>query len=151
MSTALPAPRTTATPAVPWLWWGGLVALTALVLALFGASFLRLRDLWDLDQNYSHGYLVAPISLFFAYRIYRKVGPPASGELMLGLTGLVFGILCQLAATVVCWPLLNFLGLLAVLRGLLVAAGGRKWASAFTFPLLFLFFMFPLPAIWTSY
>jgi exosortase len=38
-----------------------------------------------------------------------------------------------------------------VIRGLLVCAGGRAWAAAFNFPLLFLFFMFPLPVTWTGY
>src|SRR5262249_24408020 len=121
------------------------------VLLLFGASLLRLRGMWDLDTNYSHGYLVAPISLVLAYLIYRKVGPPVRGELAIGLFAILLGIIFQLGATVVRWPSLSYLGLLAVLRGLLVSAGGRKWASAFTFPLLFLFFMFPLPIVWTSY
>jgi exosortase len=152
MSTAHSSP-----PAVPptatasWLWWSGLVAATGLVLALFGPSLLYLRMLWDRDANYSHGYLVAPISLFFAYRTYRRVGPPLRGELLLGLSGVVVGVLLQLAAGIVRWPPLSYLGLLAVLRGLLVSAGGRQWASAFNFSLLFLFFMFPLPVTWTSY
>jgi exosortase len=149
MSTALPAPRTVA-PA-PWLWWGSLAVAAGLVLALFGPTFLLLVRLWDVDQNYSHGYLVAPLSLVFAWRIYRKVGPPVRGELALGLLDISFGIACQLAAGAVRWPPLSYLGLIAVLRGLLVVAGGRKWAASFNFPLLFLFFMFPLPVTWTSY
>ena len=151
MSTALSAPRTLPTPPIPWLWWGGVAAVTGLIFALFGASFLRLQVLWELDPSYSHGYLVPLISLILAYRSYRRVGPPVRGELMLGLVTIAFGICWQLGATTVRWPALSYLGLLAVLRGLLVCLGGRIWASAFTFPLLFLFFMFPLPAIWTSY
>lgn len=151
MSTALSAPRPVSTPAVPWLWWTGVVAATSLVLVLFGPTLLYLRTLWERDQNYSHGYLVGPISLFFAYRAYRKVGAPIKGELLLGLSGVIVGILLQLATNIVRWPPLSYLGMLAVLRGLLVCAGGRTWASAFNFSLLFLFFMFPLPVTWTGY
>lgn len=151
MSTALSAPRPAPSPPLPWIWWGTLAAAVVGLAALFGSSLLGLQRLWDLDQNYSHGYLVAPISLALAYRSYRKVGAPVRGELLLGLSGVIFGILCQLASNIVRWPPLSYLGLLAVLRGLLVCAGGRQWASAFTFPLLFLFFMFPLPITWTGY
>ncbi len=38
-----------------------------------------------------------------------------------------------------------------VLRGLAVLAGGPAWANGFTFSILFLFFMFPLPVTWTGY
>jgi exosortase len=152
MSTAaVNPPSVPANPPTSWVWWVGVLSATGLVLLLFGPSLLYLRTLWDRDANYSHGYLVAPISLFFAYRTYRRVGPPLQGELLLGLAGVVVGIVLQLSAMIVRWPPLSYLGLLAVLRGLLVCAGGRKWASHFNFSLLFLFFMFPLPVTWTSY
>jgi exosortase len=70
---------------------------------------------------------------------------------MLGSVSILTGLLCQGGATVVRWPPLSYFALVCILRGLLVAMGGRRWANAFTFPLLFLFFMFPLPVTWTGY
>jgi exosortase len=131
--------------------WLALAVTTILVAALFGQTFALLVSLWGRDSNYSHGYLVAPISLLLAIRTYRRVGPPVRGEVALGVVGILLGLLCQSAAVVVRWPPLSYFGLVCVLRGLLVCAGGRGWASAFNFPLLFLFFMFPLPVTWTSY
>ncbi len=134
--------------------WRPAAVLGGLGLALaawFGPTFALLVRLWHQDPNYSHGYLVLPISLLLAWRIYRRVGPPHGGEWGLGLLGVGLGLLLQAAAIVVRWPPLSYLALLCVLRGLLVAAGGRRWAAAFNFPLLFLFFMFPLPVVWTSY
>lgn len=122
-----------------------------LVAVLFGPTLYLLTQLWQRDQNYSHGYLVIPISLWLAWRIYRRVGPPQHGEAGWATISLASGLLLQGVATVVRWPPLSYLALLCILRGLLVAAGGRRWASAFTFPLLFLFFMFPLPVVWTGY
>jgi len=130
--------------------WVALAAV-GLLAVLFGTSFVALVTTWERDPNYSHGYLIVPISLALAYRIARRVGPPVSGEITLGLTMVLFGVLCQSAVVAVRWPPLSYLGLIAVIRGLLVCAGGRTWASAFTFPLLFLFFMFPLPVAWTGY
>lgn len=152
MSTA-PAPPVPAAPAPGsgLTNWTVLAVLVGLTATLFAGNFTYLARLWDLDANYSHGYLVGPISLFLAYRVYRRVGPPARGELGWGLMSIGFGIACQFGVTVFRWPPLGFVGLVAVLRGLLVCAGGRSWAAAFNFPLLFLFFMFPVPAKWTSY
>lgn len=128
-----------------------IAAAAGLTAALFADNFASLSRLWDLDANYSHGILVGPISLLLAYRVYRRVGPPVRGELGWGLMAIGFGIACQLGVTVFRWPPLGFVALVAVVRGLLVCAGGRAWAAAFNFPLLFLFFMFPVPAKWTSY
>ncbi len=155
MSTAqLSAPaQTSAAPATPFAstGWLALGVVAVLVIALFGSSFINLVGLWGRDSNYSHGYLVAPISLILALRIYRRVGPPVRGEIAFGILGILLGIFCQSTAIVFRWPPLSYLGLVCILRGLLVCAGGRNWAAAFNFPLLFLFFMFPVPVTWTSY
>lgn len=140
-----------AAPTASSLWWVPLAASAGLVAALFSDTFATLLNLWDRDASYSHGYLVGPISLALAVRIYRRVGPPIRGEALLGLSGILLGVFCQLAATVFHWPPLSYLGLICVIRGLLTSAGGRDWAAAFNFPLLFLFFMFPLPVTWTGY
>lgn len=128
-----------------------VAATVGLVGVLFAGNFISLVGLWSRDSNYSHGYLVAPISLLLALRIYRRVGNPVNGEVTFGVLGILVGLCCQWASIVVRWPPLSYLGLVCILRGLLVSAGGRKWAAAFNFPLLFLFFMFPLPVRWTSY
>jgi len=154
MSTAQlpapPAPPAPAAPAVSPTGWAALAA-AAVVAAMFAGTFGGLAGLWARDANYSHGYLVGPISLALAYRVYRRVGAPVRGEIALGLIGVLLGILCQSAAVVVRWPPLSYLGLVCVVRGLLVCAGGRGWAAAFNFPLVFLFFMFPVPVTWTGY
>ncbi len=131
--------------------WVGAGLAVALIAALFGDTFLRLLTTWELDANYSHGYIVLPISLILAYRIGKRVGPPIRGEIALGLISIAFGLLCQSTSTVIRSSPLSYIAVLCVIRGLLVSAGGRKWAGEFTFPLLFLFFMFPLPVAWTSY
>jgi exosortase len=134
--------------------WAILAAGGAAVAVFFANSFDHLLTLWSRDQNYSHGYLVIPISLALALHIrYGRggVGPPLRGEPLWGLVSITLGVLLQLAVCILRWPILSYLGLVCILRGLLTSAGGRAWASAFNFPLLFLFFMFPAPVKWTSY
>jgi len=57
------------------------------------------------------------------------------------------GCLLHLWAVIIWWPPIDFLALTALLYGLAVLAGGRRWAQGFLFPILFLFFMFPLSPV----
>ena len=70
MSTAqLPATAPTSAASgnsIAYTGWIALGVVAALVMVLFGSSFINLFGLWSRDANYSHGYLVAPISLILA-------------------------------------------------------------------------------------
>lgn len=130
-----------------WLWAG---VLTALLIALFAPTFYRLAvEIWDRDPNYTHGYLIVPVSLILAWRIGREDGRPGEGEPLLGGVSLLAGAILHAFTILLGWLPLDFPALILILRGLLVLVGGREWASLFWFPILFLFFMFPLPYSWT--
>lgn len=129
----------------------GLFA-TALVV-LMAPTFARLWATWDGDPSYSHGYFVLPLALWLGYRRYRRVGPPdpAAGDFRRALAAVVVGGGFHAVAVVLGWILVDWLALVFLVRALLIALGGGRWASNFTMPLLFLFFMFPLPMAWTTY
>jgi exosortase len=143
MCTVAPDARRT----LSFLWLGGIAVALGV---LFAPTFLALWKVWDKDPNYSHGYFVLPISLFLAYLAIRDKGWPVEGNMVLGSLYLAAGIPVHLAAVVVSWPLLDFAALALLLRGVAVAVGGREWARSLTFPILFLFFMFPLPPVWIA-
>lgn len=128
----------------------GAALLLAALAALFGPAFLALVQRWEADPNYSHGYLVLPISLVLAWMAVSKAGPPGEGSPALGTAWIVLGLLFHFGAVVASWPLLDFPAVVLVLHGAAVAAGGREWARHFLFPLLFLVFMFPWPTAWMS-
>src|SRR5262249_41090701 len=112
--------------------------------------FYELFLVWKDDPNYSHGFLVPLVSAFFAWRAYRRLGPPRDGDLTPGLVWLIGGCFVHLAAVLIWFPPVDFVAVAAILSGAAVAAGGRDWARGFRFPILFLFFTFPLPAVVTS-
>jgi exosortase len=130
------------------VWSAATLLLTAagLLIALFGERFYELSRLWCADANYSHGFLVPLVSGYFAWWHFRAAGWPRDSAVAPALVWLVGGCLFHLAAVVVWLPPLDFVALAAVLHGLALLAGGRVWARGLTFPILFLFFMFPLPA-----
>lgn len=127
-----------------------IAPIAGLLVVLYGSMVLALAERWMADPNYSHGFLVPLISGWLVWRWRRRGAPRVQGQPLLGSLEMTAGGLLHLAATVVVWPPLDFVGLLLVLRGMALVVGGRNWAAELSFPGLFLFFMFPLPVTWTG-
>jgi exosortase len=147
-ATVTPAQPDSTLAARDPFWWA--VALVALLVALFVPTFLALLDVWSTDASYSHGFLIPLISGWLAWHAFRQVGQPVQGDAFTGGSAIVAGCLLHFPALVSGWLFLDFFALVLVLRGIAVCVGGKTWARAFTFPILFLFFMFPLPENWTT-
>jgi exosortase len=149
--SAIAPPSSPVTSASPLPVWAGAAAFAGVLAVLFGPTLFDLVTLWTNDPNYNHGFLVLPIAIALGVRTYlRTAGPVGRPDRKLGWFAILLGGLSHLAALLFVLPLLDFLALLFLARGGLLLAGGRAWASAFTFPLVFLLFLFPLPPTWLS-
>ena len=126
--------------------WLGPVMVSALVVALFVPTIIRLVVLWELDPNYSHGYLVPFLGCYLLYRALKNTSP-GEPETTLGITEALTGGFLLLVLAVIPWPLLAFAALFLLMRGSLLCLGGDAWARAGLVPTLFFFFMFPLPSL----
>jgi exosortase len=134
-------------PSVAWV----ATMMCVAVVVMFGTTFVGLQQLWERDANYTHGYLVVPVAMLFAYFGLRDAGWPVTGETRLGCFYLLGGISLHPIATLYWSLILDFIALVFILRGLALLAGGRTWAQHFTFSIAFLFFMFPLPRLWGEF
>lgn len=147
MAAVSPVPRLAPVAPPACVPWTALALLAGLLVLLYGPTAVGLARLWELDPNYSHGWLVAPLALGLAW---RRGWTPGDGLPVLGGMTLISGLVLHLSAQVVAWPLLEFAALFMVLRGWALCVGGRPLARAWLFPSLLLFFMFPLPIGWTN-
>ncbi|HZZ82815.1 MAG TPA: exosortase/archaeosortase family protein [Gemmataceae bacterium] len=140
----------------------GLAVFLLLLAALFYDRLLVMASVWLHDGNYSHGFLIIEISAFLAYRAFKKSSTPMQPEPGFGSVTMIAGLMLLLGSTVLTalvlvytgtsiLMVLQFIALAIILRGAAVVIGGRTWAGMFTFPILFLFFMFPLPVAWTNF
>jgi exosortase len=129
---------------------GGLLLCGAFLAALFAPTILQLSHVWELDENYTHGYFILPISLFLAWRVVQAHPIPEKGDVIQGAFTLCVGLAFQLAATVLRYPPIEFIAMMLVLRGTEVLLGGQQWANRLLFPTFFLAFMFPLPVDLTT-
>jgi exosortase len=128
-----------------------LSVLGVLAVLLFLPSALRLVRLWSTDPGYSHGFIIPIVSFCFIWAYVKNNPLPGTGDARLGGLMLVAGCMVLLLAEVLGWAMIDFFAVVLLLRGLALIVGGREWAGGLWFPILFLFFMFPLPVVWTSY
>jgi exosortase len=125
-----------------------------LVGALFGAGLLtaifatNLRHFlisWSTDGNYSHGFLVPLISLYFANLVAQRGPVPVRGGVVLGATLLGLSLLAKLATEVIAFGTLGDLGLITAIAGMCAFLAGAEALKRYGFAIAFLIFMVPLP------
>lgn len=124
---------------------GGAVAL-GLIALIFGSNLWHLVFSWSTDENYSHGFLVPLISLYFA-NLAAERGPLKSrgGGVALGASLLGVALLAKLATVVIVMGTLGDLALLGALAGTCALLAGGDALRRFWFAIAFLVFMIPLP------
>ena len=114
---------------------------------LFYDVIAKLVQDWATDDNYSHGFLIVPISLYLAWerrdRLLRTPLAPSS----LGLIVLVGGIVLLVAGVLGAELFVTRIALLAVLTGGILYIFGWVHLRLLAFPLALLLLMIPIPAI----
>jgi exosortase len=123
------------------------VILVGLILMLYASIIKNLVAQWWSDPNYGHGFFVLPFSCYILWRegerwTRSEVKPSNFGfVVMLGAVGLL--LLGSLGAEL-------FIGrssMLVLLAGMILFLAGWKTLRAVSFPLSYLIWMIPIPAI----
>lgn len=124
---------------------GGLLAI--LLGWLYAPVAAPLVQQWWEDPNYSHGFIVPLFALYLIWtqreRIGRLTAKPNNGGLMVILMGLGAYYLGTLGSELFVTRASFFI----VLAGLILFLGGLTYIKTLAFPLGYLVFMIPLPAI----
>lgn len=122
----------------------GLVAV-ALAFVVYGPILYHMVLHWDAVADYSHGFLIAPLALYFAWERKPQLQRARIESswwglvpLLLSTTTLVIGRLGT--------ELMNMrVSFVLALIGLVLLLWGRQVFKILAFPLFFLFLMVPLP------
>lgn len=162
MATVEMTPERTPSPsrAVPPLWtlirsgWDeattrplvlGAVGSLGLLGLIFWRNIQHFFLVWSTDENYSHGFLVPLISLYFANEATRK-GPLAiRSGLGVGPALIATSLIIKLATIVIPFPVASDYGLLLALAGVCATLAGVEALKRYWFAFFFLGFMVPLP------
>lgn len=100
------------------------------------------------DSYYTHGPIVAVVSLLIAWLIHRRVRRPVRctpGSRTVGWTLLGLSLLAQLFAARAGVMFVSGFALIGVIGGLILLWGGWPLARAYWLPVIVLVFMVPLP------
>jgi exosortase len=128
----------------PWLIG---IALTAALGWLYADVLTSLVRQWASDDNYSHGFLVVPLALFFAWERRRELIDAAYRPHPAGLILIVGSLLVLLAGLLGAELFLTRVSLVGLIGGIVLFVWGREHFRILFFPIAFLVLMVPLPAI----
>jgi exosortase len=130
-----------------------MAAVAALIGGLYLPTLIRLSEIWNEDPDYSHGYLVIPASLIFAYISFQRLDSRAwslattNGAMLLGVVEIVLGFGMHAVGFLFDVLMLDVLSLVCVVRGSVLVIAGPQVNAAFAFPAMFLLFLAPLPPL----
>jgi len=116
-----------------------------LFIGLFWSNLGHFYHAWTVDENYSHGFLVPLISLYFAYQVARRGSVPVDGGIRVGTVLLLVALAGRLATIPVPIFFLADLAFLIGLAGLFALLFGTAALKRYWFAFFFLLFMVPLP------
>ncbi len=123
---------------------GGIGAL-GLLGVLFWQNLRHFVMVWSSDENYSHGFLVPLISLYFANEAARRGPIAVRSGVTLGSALIGLALAIKLATIVVPFPAASDYGFLLALAGTCSILAGSGALKRFWFAFFFLSFMVPLP------
>jgi exosortase len=123
----------------------GAAACVGLLALIFATNLRHFVYVWSNDGNYSHGFLVPLISLYFADLAAQRGPVSVRGGVGLGLGLLTVSLLGRLATLLVPVGVVGDLSFLLGLAGICALLAGADTLKRYWFAFFFLLFMVPLP------
>jgi exosortase len=127
--------------------WAPIALFGALILIGYLPVLTRLAQVWNDDEDMSHGFIVVPVALYIAWlKRDEWLNLPVRWN-WLGLAVILLGTAQLVVATLGVEFFLARTALLLTLAGSFLFVGSWPLLRAFLFPLAVLAFMIPIPAI----
>ncbi|MDX2039250.1 MAG: exosortase/archaeosortase family protein [Isosphaeraceae bacterium] len=123
----------------------GAVACTAALALLYAPNLVHFVSTWSRDENYSHGFLVPLISLWFANEAARRGPVERRSGVAIGIALMLLGILARLVTVALPVFFISDLAFLVTIAGMIALLFGRSALARYGFAVGFLVFMIPLP------
>jgi exosortase len=125
----------------------GVGAWLACAALLYAGVLVKLVHDWGTDPTYSHGFLVLPIALFLVWQERDRLRQSPSRPSALGLIIIAASLGLFVVGSLGAELFVTRVSLIGVLAGTVLFVFGWDHLRLVAFPLAFLVFMIPLPAI----
>ena len=125
--------------------WGVLATAGALLGAgfLYRDTLLTMARLWSYSQTYAHGWLIAPVSVWLAWRNIRASEPLPLEPAPWGLAAVAAAGLLWMAGHVAQAGVVEQLAVVATFGAIVTTVCGYRYARLLAFPLAFLLLAVP--------
>jgi exosortase len=114
---------------------------------VYASTLSSLARQWGSDDNYSHGFFVLPLALYFAWERRDRLAAAPRHANAAGLALIVGSLLIRLAGVLGSDLFLTRVSLIGVIAGAIWFVWGQRHVRILAFPILFLLLMIPLPTI----
>jgi len=127
--------------------------LTAVALVVAGFALLyrqvivKLVSDWYHDDNYSHGFLIVPLALYFVWERREKLRSIPVAPTSFGLVIVAGSVMLLIAGILGSELFLTRISILGTIVGAVLFLLGWQHLRALAFPVAFLLLMIPIPAI----
>src|SRR5262245_66118870 len=127
--------------------------LTAVALVVAGFALLyrqvivKLVSDWYHDDNYSHGFLIVPLALYFVWERREKLRTIPVAPTSFGLVMVAGSMMLLYAMFLGSELFLTRISILGAVVGVVLFLLGWQHLRALAFPVAFLLLMIPIPAI----
>jgi exosortase len=102
---------------------------------------------WGHDDNYSHGFLIVPLALYFVWERRQRLLDAPRHHSALGLVVLAGSLLMLFAGILGAELFLTRVSIVGVIAGCVLFVLGWRHLRILAFPIAFLLLMIPIPAI----
>jgi exosortase len=122
------------------------LSVASFIVLYWGVIARLVRD-WATDDNYSHGFAIVPLAVYFAYERRVALRAAANRPTNVGLIVIILSLGLLVAGTLGAELFLARVSIVTMLAGLVLFGWGWNHARILRFPLAFLLLMIPIPAI----
>jgi exosortase len=124
---------------------GGTALAVAVCLGIFAPILYHMTLHWKYVPDYSHGFLVGPLAVYFAWERRDQLKRTPIDPSWWGVVPLVLGALALTVGRLGVELMAMRTAFVLTLNGLILLLLGRQAYRVLAFPMLFLFLMIPLP------
>lgn len=145
MSTDSTQPVPEKPPHPARLEWQIAAVLVAATLVIYFPILRSMVRHWGIVADYSHGFLIAPLAVYFAWEQRKKLRRAPVAPSWLGLLPLAIGTMALVVGRFGVELMTMRSSFVLTLIGVVLLTLGRSVFKILSFPLCFLFLMVPLP------
>lgn len=126
--------------------------LSAFFITLYYPVIAGMVHDWEVNKNYSHGYLIPFITGYMIWSMRKELSQIELAPNNWGVLLILAGIGQLIVAWVGSEYFLQRTSMIVILFGIALFLAGSKFTRKLSFPLLYLIFMVPIPAIiWNKF